>query len=543
MSEKDLELQARMKEGMRNEYLKCSQSPEYFICNYIKVVHPIKGIVPFALFDFQKEVVKAFDEHSNNIVLKSRQMGITTLISAFILWRMIFEKNKNFLIISLKQDLSKNYITTIRFMNENLPTFLKMGYDEDNRLSLKFANGSQVQASATTKFSGVSFAVSLLVIDEAALLDDGEALWQSSLPSLSTGGNAIIASTPRGVGNWFHKMFIGAKESGFNALTLPWNLHPERDQAWRDKEAKRLGDPAKGAEEFDCSFLASGRTLISSTLILKYQSQCIDPLWKKENGYQVFTNPNPNSQYLLTVDPASGLDNGDYCAFHVLDVGAYKIEQVVSFLGKMPPTEFGMLLKNTALEFNSCGLLIERTGLGLAIIEACKNYQNLIHCSPDLNLIVPASDIRSNEFPAGFSTNIRTRLLVISKLEEILRLELVKLHDARTIDQLLTFVSKNGRFEALNGYSDDAIMALGIGLLCSYSMTSQFKQNAEVYRAMLGGITKSGPSAAENKMNTAVSPTMPYSSTNRGQGSNAWKMRVKGPNGQTTTEDISWLLD
>ena len=96
-------------------------------------------------------------------------------------------------------------------MNDNLPTWLKQTAIEDNKLSLRYSNGSQIKATSAAGDAGRSEALSLLVFDEAAFIDKIEDIWISSQSTLSTGGSAIILSTPNGVGNFFHKTWVGAR--------------------------------------------------------------------------------------------------------------------------------------------------------------------------------------------------------------------------------------------------------------------------------------------------------------------------------------------
>ena len=151
-------------EIIKQEFTKCAASPVYFMRHYVKIKHPIRGMVLFDLYKFQEETLQAFHDYQFNIILKSRQMGISTLVAAYSLWLMIFNKDKNILLISLKQDDAKDVVTKVRDAQNELPTWLKVKCIEDNRLSLKFANGSQIKAASTTKKSGVGQALSLLIL-------------------------------------------------------------------------------------------------------------------------------------------------------------------------------------------------------------------------------------------------------------------------------------------------------------------------------------------------------------------------------------------
>lgn len=150
----------------KQEYKKCLASPVYFMKKYVKIQHQVRGTIYFDLYPFQEETLKTFHDYNSVIILKSRQMGISTLVASYALWLMTFYRDKNILVISLKQDDAKDVITKVRFAYDNLPPWLKVKCDENNRLSLRLANGSQVQGASTTKKSGVGKSLSLLIIDE-----------------------------------------------------------------------------------------------------------------------------------------------------------------------------------------------------------------------------------------------------------------------------------------------------------------------------------------------------------------------------------------
>ena len=280
MSSNQLNPQQSLKDIIKSEYKKCLESPIYFMKKYVKIQHPVRGTIPFLLYAFQESTLQDLYDNDFNIILKSRQMGISTLVAAYSLWLMLFHKDKNILVISTKQEVAKEIVSKVRFANDNLPSWLKVQCDEDNKLSLKFKNGSRILATSSAGDAGRSFALSLLVIDEAAFIEDIEDIWTSAYPTLSTGGRAIILSTPFGVGNFFHKMWKAAeaKENKFNCIKLPWHLHPERDQVWRDDQTRVAESPKKAAQELDCEFLTSGATVIDLLIIEWYkESRKRDP--------------------------------------------------------------------------------------------------------------------------------------------------------------------------------------------------------------------------------------------------------------------------
>ena len=151
-----------LKDVIKVEYAKCASDPIYFMKKYVKIQHPIRGTIPFDTYPFQDFALKDIAENRFSIILKSRQMGITTLVAAYSLWLMTFFDDKNILCLSITQETSKEIVTKIRFGNDNLPSWLKRKAVEDNRLSLKLSNGSMVRAASSAGTSGRSSALSLL---------------------------------------------------------------------------------------------------------------------------------------------------------------------------------------------------------------------------------------------------------------------------------------------------------------------------------------------------------------------------------------------
>lgn len=252
-------MSSKIQEAIKNEFLKCFQDYIYAIKKYFYVEHPTKGKILFNLFPFQEETILDLIKHRFVVIGKSRQMGISTLLAAYALLNMIFKKNYKILVIATTQDVAANLVRKVRIMYDNLPTFLKAKHlVSDNKLSMELPNGSSIKAVSSSASSGRSEALSLLIIDEAAFVDRFEEIWTSAQMTLATGGDAVILSTPNGTGNLFHRIFSdaesGATSAGmeglekFHPIRLPWHLHPERDQAWRDQQTALLGKRAAAQE-------------------------------------------------------------------------------------------------------------------------------------------------------------------------------------------------------------------------------------------------------------------------------------------------------
>lgn len=122
---------------------------------------------------------------------------------------------------------------------------------------IEFDNGSFIESIPTSSEAGRSESLSLLVIDEAAIVRWASAIWAAAFPTLSTGGSAIINSTPYGMGNFYHSTWVDAIAGGnpFNAIRLYWQMHPERDQSWYDQMASALGPKELHKKSMETFFL------------------------------------------------------------------------------------------------------------------------------------------------------------------------------------------------------------------------------------------------------------------------------------------------
>jgi len=462
-----------LKDVIKQEYVKCAKDPAYFMKKFCMIQHPIKGKIPFDLYDFQESSVNEFEQHRFNIILKARQLGISTITAGYSLWMMTFHSDKNILVIATKQDVAKNLVTKIRVMHANLPSWLKQQCVEDNKLNLRYKNGSQVKAVSSGPEAARSEALSLLILDEAAFIDKIDDIWTAAQQTLTTGGQCIALSTPNGVGNWFHRTWVEAEEGRgmFNFIKLHWTVHPDRNQEWRDEQDGLLGVQS-AAQECDCDFITSGTSVIDGTILedcRKAHQQ--DPIEKRgiDGNLWVWKPPNYTRNYIVCADVGRG-DSADYSAFHVIDVE--NVEQVAEYKGRMSTKDFGNMLVSISTEYNDALLIIENNNIGWATIQQVidRDYPNLFYTSKDLQYVDVQHQMNNKinrqerSMVAGFSTTSKTRPLIISKLEEFFREESVVVHSNRLIDELLTFVYINNRAEAMSGYNDDLVMSFAIGL-------------------------------------------------------------------------------
>ena len=519
----------QLKEAIKREYAKCATDPTYFLGKYGIIQHPVKGKVNFNLYDFQEKSLKSFMKHDYNIVLKARQLGLSTLTAGYALWMMTFQQDKNILVIATKQETAKNLVTKVRVMHANLPGWLKQPCVEDNKLSLRYKNGSQIKAVASSEESGRSEALSLLIIDEAAFIDKIDTIWGAAQQTLATGGRALVISTPNGVGNFFHKTWVDAENgvNDFNFIKLHWSVHPEREQEWRDEQDKLLG-PSLAAQECDCDFITSGRGVVDGLLLEKMKESSVrEPIEKRgiDSNYWIWQPPNYTKNYVVSADVSRG-DGTDYSAFHIIDVET--LEQVAEYKGKISTQDFGNMLVNVASEYNNALLVVENNNIGWAAIQQVidREYPNLFYTSKDLQYVDVQHQItnkyrvQERNMVPGFSTTQKTRPLIVAKLEEMFREESVVVHSQRLIDELFVFIYNGNRAEAMTGYNDDLVMSFAIALWVRDTALRLRAEGIELSKQAIQGIGQ----------NSGV-----Y--TSEVQKNDSWEMDVKGEK-----EDLTWLI-
>lgn len=467
------------------EILKCGKDPTYFMKKYCKIQHQLRGLIPFETYDFQDECVKDFQKHRFNIVLKSRQLGLSTVSAAYVVWYAIFKKDKNILIIATKLNTAINFIKKVKTMLDSLPPWLLLTKFEPTKQSIRFTNGSTITAVPTSPDAGRSEALALLIVDEAAFIRDFDEIWTSLYPTLSTGGSAIILSTPNGVGGQYYKLWTEAETGAndFNPIRLPWNVHPEHNNEWFAKETKNL-TKRQIAQEFLCDFISSGDTFLQPTEFEKLRSTIKPPLVKEgpQNGVWVWKRSETERKYVISADVARG-DASDFSAFHVIDYETCEV--CAEFMGKIPPDKFADVLSEYGRRYNDALICPEQNTFGYFTCVKLRDegYPRLYY--PGHTGDVFEHRPTNPDALPGFSTQTKTRNQILTKLEEAIRNGRLLTQSQRLYDQLQAFVWNGSKAQASKDAHDDLIMSLAIGTWLVEGDNAYNEQSMQLAYAML----------------------------------------------------------
>ena len=449
----------------KQEFLtRCSKDPVFFILSCVKIKDSQTGeILPFKLWDFQKDYINSFKSPSNpngyrfHLVLKSRQLGMSTTTLALILHKAMFQKNQKIVIACKKQsDASKMLTDELYFMIDNLPDFMRPIESERNKNRIQFtSSNSWIQAVSASPGALRQYQASHVIFDEFAFYNEIRAdldneMYRAALPSFQRNGFCTIISTPNGLGNMYADYILQAKEHKLPAnwwyKELSWKLREERlynsNNEFDDGEEFKnsiLSLPNGNriwAAEYDCQLLASGSPVFNVlNLKLSIQPQ----------------NPSNKTMYIIGADVGGG-SGGDYSVAQVLDQYG---NQVFTYRdNNVTPKAFGDILVAIAKKYNNAMIAVERNNLGVSTIDQINNlgYNNLY---------------RGEDGKYGFLTTDKSKPTIIFNLDAMLNNNIIKLSDQATLEELqifqhLTSNTNSSKMGAPNGKHDDCVMSLAI---------------------------------------------------------------------------------
>jgi hypothetical protein len=529
------------------EIIKCGKDPNYFFEKYVKIQHPQKGLIPFKMYDFQKTCIDDFKENRFNIVLKSRQQGLSTLSAAYSVWLALFKREQNILIIATKLKVAQNFIVKVKSMIRSLPKWLILpDMVSNNKQEIVFNHGSQIKAIPTSEDAGRSESLSLLIVDEAAFVRNFDTIWTGIYPTLSTGGRAIILSTPNGVGGQYHKLYTDA-EAGlneFNAIKIMWYDNPDYDQAWFEKMTSNMSK-RQIAQEYLCDFALSGDTFLDDNTLEWLRLNVKKPMMREGEDMNVWIWKQPLSahSYVISADVARG-DAKDYSTFHIIDTD--ESEVVAEYKGKIRPDQFGQLLNDYGLKYNKALMCPENNSYGYATILKLQDlgYPRMYY-RKNKGVYIGGYVPNQTADVAGFNTNGKSKGMILAKMEEVLRNKTLLIQSSRFYEELKVFtINANGKSGARRGYNDDLVMSLAIGSWMFDASGDHSKNSKVLNEQMLAGMSHS-KKTYDDTPGAVFSPIGVYGGNKKQNRDNSgiYYSNVSNAKKQSNiNSDFSWVL-
>tara|TARA_R110001583_G_scaffold141380_2_gene293495 strand:- start:7253 stop:8968 length:1716 start_codon:yes stop_codon:yes gene_type:complete len=565
------------REELLKEYVKCVGDTPYALETYLETYDNTKSsYVPFKLFPEQVTMIEDYENFNDNIVLKYRQAGVSTATAAWVSKKLQFaskDKPEKILVLANKLDTASEMANKIKGFIRQWPDWLNVGFDKDknSQKHYKLTNGSEVKAVATSVDALRGYTPTILIFDEAAYIETGQDLWAACMASLATGGKVIVISTPNGFDAIYYEVFdqsirqlnnfkisrlvwyrdprftkdlyfVKTKDivhfllnrDEYNETTLLRNVRDEEFELliskgykpcshWFEEMSKKLKfDRRKISQELECAFLGSGDNVIPTETLDILEKDIREPIEKwVGNSIWVWEPPVEGHKYIMGIDVSRG-DSEDSTGFVIIDFD--EREQVVEYLGKVPPDIAAELAHKWALKY-SCFVVIDITG-GMGVATSRKmlelGYKDLYYEGVNPNEMWK---FNPSEKTPGLNFNNK-RVQIVQALEEQLRTGF-KIRSRRLFNEFKTFVYINGRPDHMRGAHDDLIMSIAMALYIAQNSFTQLKNSVAQTKAMLGAW-----STDENKFRNSDKPVFtPTTVSPRGL-----------PPNSNDPKDYLWLL-
>jgi hypothetical protein len=478
------------------EYIKCANDPVYFVEKYVKIVAVDKGLVPFEMYDFQKDLITKL--HANRFVIGKlpRQVGKTTTVGAYLLHYVLFNQNMNVAILANKQSTAIEILGRIKMAYEYLPKWLQQGVIEWNKGSIVLENGSRILAAATSSSAIRGGSFNCILLDEFAHIPTqiAEEFFTSVYPTITSGQSTkmFIISTPNGL-NMFYYYWKGAinSQNGYVPFEVHWSQVPKypggplRDEQWKKEMISKTSEK-QFEQEFECDFLGSSNTLISADKLhtLVYTK----PVLRTKDGMNIYQEPvrkDPDNDksydhiYFITADVAEG-QGKDYTALTVIDVTQFPYKVVATYRNNtVSPLLFASVVKTVARKYNNAYVLIEINSIGFEVANVLHTdleYENIVKTA----MMGRKGQIITEGFGAvkkvqmGVKTSVMTKKVGCQVLKNMIEEDKLIVEDADLISEFTTFISKKQSFEAEDGHNDDLVMCL---VLFAWATRQQYFKN------------------------------------------------------------------
>jgi len=447
-----------------DEFVKCADDPVYFATTYMRIINVDQGLMPFRMWDFQKDMLRTFHENRFSICKLPRQVGKTTTSVAFLLHYILFNENVNCAILANKSATAREIMGRLQLAFEYLPRFLQQGVKEWNKGSIELANGSRAVADSTSGSSVRGRSFNVIFLDEFAFVPNNiaEAFFMSTYPTISSGNSTkvIIVSTPNGM-NLFYRMWTEAIEnrSDYKPIEIHWSMVPGRDEAWKELTIRNTS-PDQFRQEFECEFIGSTNTLIHP---VKLRTLTWTTPIESRDHLKIYSKPEPGKTYCMTVDVAEG-QGLDYSTFSIIDVTQIPYKVVATYRNnQISPMLFPTIIVQTALVYNEAFVLVEINSIGLQVSDIIHNdfaYDNLIKIESKGKQGQQQSPGFKKKIAFGLKTSKQTKMIGCTNLKTLIESDKLLVTDEQTITELITFSADKQSFKAEEGNNDDLVMTL-----------------------------------------------------------------------------------
>lgn len=504
-----------LKQVAIEEFAKCKASPEYFITKFIWIQMSDVGRGKFELFDFQRKLLHVIHTRDRIVILKSRQLGITTLCAAYAVWLFLFKPDSSTLCLAPTTNIAKAMIDKFKFALAELPKWMidmaNANTTEANQKKVVAANGAKIEALSGSRDAARSKTATFLVFDEFAFVEEDADTYASAQQTLSTGGTCVVLSTPSGNENKFANLYEEAElgENEYVPIRLPWKVHPKRDQVWRDLQDKELGKRL-AEQECDCALQSTGNTYFEPEDLDYYKEHLEEPVLKEEidSSFWIWKFPEEVGNCAVIVDTARG-DGNDSSTLQVLDL--ITGDQIAEYKGDKDPKTLAKYAVMIAIKYNYALLIVENTGIGNTTCSyvtdsGYKNvYMSVKGDTTNVSQYLYQYQDEDKMTP-GFTTSTATRPKLLNALKQAVMEREIRIRSKRTYMEMRSFIWKGAKPTAKNGCNDDLLMPMAIGTYLRDTALTHAAQGLDMQRACLNNIQSTNLKLSYSNRPTVSNP-------------------------------------
>lgn len=465
----DLTPIAHQAQTQAQERARCQRDPAYFIDRYVHLeTTDAAGLAewaPFHIWPAQRQVIAALHGARRVIVLKARQLGLSWLVLAYILWQMTQRPITNALIFSLRDDEAVDLLhKRLSGMYQRLPDFLAGALPlTDATHALRLRNGSTALAFPTT--GGRSYTAGIALVDEADHIPNLDDLLNAVKPTVDAGGKLVlISSADKATPESTFKRIYRAAAAGRNdwrGLFLPWYARPDRDAVWYAQQQRDIQERDGHLDYLYQEYPATDLEALAGAS----SDKRFPPAWLARcdataepwpdtpedapalPNLRVFTPPQPGRLYVIGVDPAEGNPQSDESAAVVLDA---ELQQQVAVLGgRLDPTVLGDQVGQLAAYYQQADVLVERNNHGHAVMLYLASF-------------TAARILTGRDGKPGWLTTPVSKVLAYDQAADTFRSGAAQIADVTTLQQLAAV--GGATLAAPPGQHDDRAMAYVLAL-------------------------------------------------------------------------------
>lgn len=397
----------------------------------------------------------------------------TTTAAGYLLWYAMFVSDSIILVAAHKYSGAQEIMQRIRYAYEACPDFIRCGVTSYNKGSIEFDNRSRIVSSATTENTGRGMAISLLYCDEFSFVRPSisTAFYTSIMPTLSTGGKAIITSTPNSDEDQFGIIWREANmmideygnatkvgKNGFSAYKAIWSAHPDRDEEWEKAERSRMSEE-KFLREHCCEFVQTDDTLISTMCLRSLESS--NPI-EKQGQVRWFQKPQKGKTYLVALDPSLGTGSDPACiqVFQLqgmIQVAEWTHNKTIIHKQVAIMREIIKYISEVVDDITSVYYTVENNTIGEVALNAIEEIGE--EHIPGVFLSEPIKAGTTRRYRKGYNTTNSKKLAACARLKQWLEGKKLKINSSGLISELKNFVSSGAGYAAKSGLHDDLVMA------------------------------------------------------------------------------------